>query len=174
MAADADRQAGRTKASRRLLRQEVFDRPILQAVVADNRQAASGGQQFYRRRQAGGQLIQFVIDGHPQGLKDAGRRVDPAPAAPVAHDFRRYRRQLAGSMQRPPPDQSPRHSPGPGFLAVLDQQPGQIPLRPSVDDVRRRGRVRRRVKAHIQGFLPLKTAAEPGSVHLPGTDSQIQ
>ena len=143
-------------------------------MVADDRQSAAGGQQFHRRRQAGSQLIQFVIDGNPQGLKDAGGRVDTALAAPVADYFRHYRRQLAGGMQWPLSDYGPRYRPGPGFLAILGQQPGQIPLRPSVDQVRRRRQVHRRVKAHIQRFLPPETAAETRFIQLPGTEAQIQ
>ena len=77
-------------------------------------------------------------------------------------------------MQWPPRYQGPRYGPGPGFLAILGQQPGQIPLRPSVDQVRRRRQIRRRVKAHIQRLLPPETAAETRFIQLPGTEAQIQ
>ena len=52
LAADAYRQSGRADAGGRLPVEKRLDGPVFQAVIADHRQAAAGGEQAHRRVQA--------------------------------------------------------------------------------------------------------------------------
>jgi hypothetical protein len=72
----------------------IFYDSILQGVVRDDTQAASGVQELRALVEKNSQVAQFLINGNTQGLEGSGCRMD---AAVLRGDgFFDYRHQLAG------------------------------------------------------------------------------
>src|SRR5207247_7344305 len=106
VAADTDGQVGRARAAVLLRAEEALDEPVLARVEADRREPPARPQQLERRRQRRLERAELVVDGDPQRLKDALRRM------PVAEARGRRDRgldrvdELTGALERllaPPP-----------------------------------------------------------------------
>src|SRR5260221_4561474 len=79
-AADTDRRLGRARAAAALGLEEPLDDPILERVVAQDDQPATGAEEVERGREPLLERGQFLVHGDAQGLEDPGRGVDPTPA----------------------------------------------------------------------------------------------
>src|SRR5580704_11784268 len=69
VAADADREVGRTDAAARLLGQEALDAPVLERMERDRRHTAACHEQLPRQRQGFIDLGELIVDGDAQRLE---------------------------------------------------------------------------------------------------------
>ena len=121
-----------TRAPRRAtaaLPQKGFDPGVFERMKRDDREAAARHQQPLGRGEAPVELAELVIDRDPQGLKGAGRRIEPGltPRDCAAHDVR----ELAGAADRGTTarrDDCSCDAPCVAFLAEIANQFGEVAL----------------------------------------------
>ena len=85
-AAHADRELGGTDAAASLGGEEALDDPVLERVVAEDDEAAARPEQVEGGGEALLERVELLVDGDPQRLEDAGRRMGPARLARVRRD----------------------------------------------------------------------------------------
>jgi hypothetical protein len=122
-------------------------------VVADHDETPTGAQDADRRRQPGSQGLEFVVDGYPEGLEDAGGRVDATSGAwrprrrPLGQQGQALRR-VDGS-RAPAFDHGAGDPAGMGLFAVATEEIREgVLIEPRQE--RRRRLAASGVEAHVQ------------------------
>ena len=143
LAADADREVGRARASLRLLRDEALHDPVLERVERDHREPAARPQHLERRGKRRLEGAELVVHGDAQGLEDALRRMPFAEPRRGRDRELDHVDELAGARERrllASADDRPRDRRGEPLLPVAPEDRHELALVPGVDD-RRRGRL---------------------------------
>src|SRR5581483_1119621 len=133
-----------------LVRREApLDDAILERVVGDDDDAATGSEKPDRSRQGSGELLQLPVDRDAERLERPTRGVGAAP--PPSNGARDHARELVRRLDPPARARTHdggRHPPRPPLLSVLEQDPRELVLRRGVHEVR--GALRLRVHPHVE------------------------
>ena len=168
---------GRQHLPQRPVAEGLLDAPILQRMKTDQHRPSA-------RLEAPGQLLhqpiqglQFVIDGDPQRLENAGRRVDAPSSGSLGarHTAPHEVGQLLGRLQwlrSPQLDDAPSDAPAETLLAVVENQVGEVSFREAPQQVAGRFALGR-VHAHVQGSRLAEAEAPLRRFDLIGAEAQI-
>jgi len=126
-------------------------------VVADNYQPSAWSESLYGLLQSGFQIVQFSIDGNPQGLEGAGGRMNTALGRSCSASY--HLRKVGRASEGPVLDQSPCDGPGAAVFSVTPDEASQFLLAATVDDGCRGGAWDGCVEPHVEGFFPPKAEA---------------
>ena len=153
----------------------MFNRTIFQRMKTDNREPSADLQKFGYKVQCPLQVSQFVVDGDPQGLKNARGRVDRPPLSgnALADQLRELpggfdRRQLAGL------DDPPSHPSAVSFLPISIKDIGEFLLLERVHEIGGAGNVGIRVEPHVERSVVAEAEASIVPGELVGGEPQIQ
>jgi len=178
MSAGADRLLWRADTVATFAAEVFLDEPVFQRVEGDYRQAPAGlprprvgtsprtrlgtSEQAHRQRQYRFNGFQFCVDGDAQSLERACGRVD---ALFLADAFKDQVGQLPGGVDRPVANNRAGDPAGVAFLALTEDDVGQVFLRESIYQV---GGGERRVQAetHVQRPIVQEGEASFRSVQL--------
>ena len=176
MAADANGQVWRTRAAVLLRAQEALDDPVLERVEADHREPSSRPQQVEGRGERRLDRAELVVDGDPQRLEDALRRVAVAEARRRGNRGLDRVDELAGPLERllaAAASDRPRDLPRVALLAVLLEDRGQVALALLVHELARR-ELRVRVHAHVERRVDRVREAALREVDLHARDAEVE
>src|SRR5262245_16652842 len=174
--ADADREVRRADAAALESLEEALDDPVLERVERDDGNAPAWPQHLERGRKRLLELAQLVVDGDPERLEGALRRMA------VPEPGRRRDRgaddvdEVAGALDRllaaSPADRT-RDLLRVTLLAVLAEDRDQLALRGLVDELRG-GQLRGRVHAHIERRVGCVREPSLRTVELHARDAEIE
>src|SRR5919197_1176213 len=124
----AERLAGEDLEPRLLAERALHD-PVLERVIRDRDNAATGSEDAHRSRQGSGELLELPVDRDAERLEGSARGVRPSPAP--AHGTRDHAGEPIRRPDRLPrtgPDDRGGHPTGPPLLAELENQTAELLL----------------------------------------------
>src|SRR5512133_1596624 len=175
-AADADRELRRARAAMLLPPEEALDDPVLERVEADDGDPPSGTERLERRREGGLERLQLVVDGDPQRLEDAPRRMTLAEAGRGRNRSLDRLHELTRALEgvlAPAAHDRPRDLACVPLLAVAAKDVGQLALARLVDEIARRVLVGR-VHAHVERRVGRVRESALGPVDLHARNAEIE
>ena len=152
---------GRTDAVARFPDEELLRDPVLERVKGDDRETSAGTERAHGGLEALLKILELVVDGDAQRLKDTGRGIDAAPTLRL--HARHETAEIVGRKERLPraaAHDGRGHTTRLGLLAELAERTAQLALVPAVHYVCRRD-AEVRVGAHIQWAFRAKAEASP-------------